>query len=231
MDRPARTLLRGAMLLVLAPLVAACQIEVPIPPSGTAPAPSASAGSAAPPSSAAVAELPPLPRAKIVGEDMTFKRGGYIEEADMVAFSDGISRADGWKQTKLLVNGESVYVSEAGCTVSLRYTAAQAPLVVDGDDQASTEALFRFMDPSILPEYLVPTSWLWGETPGDATASIEFLTYIQNATKETPATALSLRLFHATRTGLAFTVSCPTDDGLTDAIADIRSRVSVVPPG
>ncbi|MHA7246065.1 hypothetical protein ACX80C_04535 [Arthrobacter tecti] len=211
---------------------------MPIEPGAPVPSDAASSAGAEPssgagPSSGAANStvLPPIPRAKIVGEDMTFERGGYIEEADMVAFSDGVSRAGGWSQEKLLVNGESVYVSEAGCTASLRYTAAQAPLVVEGNDRASTEALFRFMDPSILPEYLVPTSWLWGQTPGELTASIEFLTYVQEATGEAPASAVSLRLFHATGTGLAFTVSCPTNDELTAAVADIRGRISVVPPG
>lgn len=162
---------------------------------------------------------------------MTFDHGAYIEEADMVAFSDAISRAPGWSQTKRLVNGESVYMSDAGCTASLRYTPAQGPLLVEGDDRASTEALFRFMDPSILPEYLVTTKWLWGASPGESKASIEFLTYMQEAAGDTPASAVSLRLFHTTGTGLAFVISCPSDEHLTAAVSDIRSRISVVPPG
>ena len=225
------------VLLCLAPVLAGCRIEVPVMPGAETPASSTTTPVQPAPVDNAAAEasgppeLPPLPRADIVGNDMTFDRGGYIEQADMVAFSDGITRTPGWTQKKLLVNGESVYVSEAGCTASLRYTPAQGPLLVDGDDRASTEALFRFMDPSILPEYLVITDWLWGESAGESKASVEFLTYIQEATGDTPASAISLRLFHATGTGLAFVVSCPSDENLTAAVADIRNRISVVPPG
>ena len=233
-DRP---LLTCAILFSLAPLLAGCRIEVPVTPGAsardnqmtTAPAPAASTPAES--ASDGATEQPPLPRAEIVGNDMTFDRGTYIEQADMVAFSDGVSRAPGWSQTKSLVNGESVYVSDAGCTASLRYTPAQGPLLVDGNDRASTEALFRFMDPSILPDYLVITNWLWGASPGESTASIEFLTYMQEAAGDTPASAVSLRLFHATGTGLAFTISCPSDEDLTTAVSDIRSRISVVPPG
>lgn len=228
-----RPLLTCAILVALAPLLAGCRIEVPVSPGAnalhdqptTAPAPETRK-----PAEGA-SGLPPLPRADIVGNDMTFERGGYIEEAAMVAFSDGLSRAPGWSQTKTLVNGESVYVSEAGCTASLRYTPEQGPLLVDGDDRASTEALFRFMDSSILPEYLVTTSWLWGSSPEESTASIEFLTYLQEASGDTPASAVSLRLFEATGTALAFIVSCPSDEELTAAVADVRSRISVIPPG
>lgn len=226
-----------AVLLASMPLLAGCRIEVPvtpgagIPDSQTATAPAESASTPAGSASGAPPGLPPLPRAEIVGNDMTFDRGGYIEAADMVAFSDGISRAPGWSQTKQLVNGESVYISDAGCTASVRYTPAQRPLLIEGDDRASTEALFRFMDPSILPEYLVTTTWLWGPSPGESTASIEFLTYMQEAAGEAPASAVSLRLFSTTGTGLAFIISCPSDEQLTAAVSDLRSHISVVPPG
>lgn len=105
------------------------------------------------------------------------------------------------------------------------YTVVQAPLVVDGDDRASTEALFAFLDPSILAEYLVTTSWPWGGHPGEAPAGIEFLTYLQPATGSAPASAVSLRLFSRPRTGLAITVSCPSGDQLAAAVADVRSRL------
>lgn len=232
-------LLGCAVLFSLVPLLAGCRIEIPVTPgagaevdqTATATATNESAPTPAGSAPGAPPELPPLPRAQIVGNDMTFERGAYIEEADMVAFADNLSRAPGWSQSKLLVNGESVYTSDAGCTASLRYTSGQGPLLVEGDDRASTEALFRFMDPSILPEYLVTTSWLWGASPGESTASIEFLTYRQAAAGDIPASAVSLRLFHRTGTGLAFVTSCPSDELLTAAVSDIRSRISVVPPG
>lgn len=232
-----RPLLTCAVLLTFAPLLAGCRIEVPVTPGANATdsqpttAPAQKAPKPADSASDTASELPPLPRADIVGNDMTFERGAYIEEAAMVSFSDGLSAAPGWSPTKLLVNGESVYVSEAGCTASLRYTPPQGPLLVEGDDRASTEALFRFMDPSILPEYLVTTEWLWGASAGESTASIEFLTYLQEAAGDTPASAVSLRLFHATDTGLAFIISCPSDENLNEAVSDVRSRMSVVPPG
>lgn len=242
-----RPLLTGVVLVTLVPLLAGCRIEVPVTTGGNAEPPAAptaqtqapdeaSAQASAPAAASSKAaedasELPPLPRAEIVGDDMTFDRGAYIEEADTVAFSETISRAPGWTQTRALVNGESVYVSEAGCTTSLRSTPAQGPLLVGGDDRASTEALFRYLDPSILPEYLDTTEWLWGPSPGESAASIEFLTYTQQAAGDAPASAVSLRLFHATGTALAFSVSCSSDEDLAAAVTDLRSQVSVVPPG
>ncbi len=220
-----------ASLGLLVP-VSACTIEVPLGP-GAAPAASSSTASTPAPTPAptgAAPELPPLTRAQISGEDMTFARGGYIAEGESVAFSDGMTRSDGWTQRTMMVNGESVYENGAGCRASLRYTGLQTPLVADGDDRASTEALFQFLDPSIVPGYLTTTTWLWGESPGEASAGIEFLTYVQPATGSAPASAVSLRLFHRLRTAMAFTVSCPSDDQLAAAVTDVRSRVSVVPP-
>lgn len=98
------------------------------------------------------------------------------------------------------------------------------------NDRASTQALFRFQDPSILDGQVKSTKWLWGESPDQAKASIEFLTYVQPATETSRASAVSMRLFATTRTGIVFTVSCETDDQLTSSVADIRSRVAVVPP-
>lgn len=215
--------------------VTGCRIEVPVNPgAGVAEDPSASVQPRATPTAGATAgsaELPPLPRAAIVGNDMTFERGGYIEKADMVTFSETMSRAPGWAQNKLLVNGESVYASEAGCTASLSRTGVQNPLLVAGDDRASTEALFRFVDPSILPEYLDTTGWSWGSSPEESTASIDFLTYRRKAIGDAPASVISLRLFHQTGTALAFIISCPSDKALTAAVADVQGHVSVVPPG
>lgn len=229
-------LVRFAALAFVALLIAGCRIEVPINARDSGPGQTVPQSEEPVPAPSELAadggtELPPLPRAEIVGNDMTFDRGGYIEPSDRVAFSDGVSRTPGWSQKSELINGESVYVSEAGCTASLRDTASQGPLVVPGDDRASTEALFRFMDPTILPDYLVTTSWLWGPSPGESSASVEFLTYVREAAGETPASAVSLRLFHATGTALAFAVSCPSDDGLEEAVSDIRSHLSVIPPG
>ncbi|WP_104117093.1 hypothetical protein [Arthrobacter sp. B1805] len=118
-----------------------------------------------PGSAVAEPELPPLTRAQITSEDMTFARGGYIEADATLVFADGMTQSDGWSQRTRMVNGESVYENGAGCIASLRSTGLQAPLVAEGDDRASTEALFQFLDPSILPEYLLATTWLWGRTP------------------------------------------------------------------
>ncbi|SDH36748.1 hypothetical protein SAMN04488693_10156 [Arthrobacter subterraneus] len=229
-----RLLLTCALLGSLAVLVTGCRIEVPVPPGAGGQDPTVTVPAAPLPSSP-VADpagpgLPPLPRSEIVGNDMTFDRGGYIEPAEKVAFSETLSRAPGWTPAGLLVQGESVYVSDAGCTVSLSHTPRQGPLLVSGDDRASTEALFRYLDPSILPEYLEGSTWLWGESPGNATASVEFLAYRQEAAAETPASVVSLRLFHTTGTALAFIVSCPRDELLTAALSDLRNHVSVVPP-
>jgi hypothetical protein len=215
--------------------VSACTIEVPIAPgpgSGGTPSPTMVTEGTATTAAAdgTATELPPLTRAQITKEDLTLARGSYLAAGESVAFADGMTRSDGWTPRQMMVNGESVYENGVGCRASLRYTGLQTPLVVEGDDRASTEALFQFLDPSILPEYLMTTTWLWGENPGESSAGIEFLTYLQPATDAAPASAVSLRLFNQLRTGLAFTVSCPSDNQLTAAVADVRSRVSVVPP-
>lgn len=128
-----RWVLTCALLGFLAVLVTGCRIEVPVPPGagGQDPTVTAPAGPvpgspvADPPAagpSPSVPGLPPLPRSEIVGNDMTFDRGGYIEPADKVDFSETLSRVPAWSPAGLLVQGESVYVSDAGCTASLSYT-------------------------------------------------------------------------------------------------------------
>ncbi|WP_323958946.1 hypothetical protein GC088_10350 [Arthrobacter sp. JZ12] len=233
--RPFRPVLRLTSLAVLVLVLSGCRIEVPTGTPSAPPNAGTTTAASEPPaspsgSSAAKVELPPLPRAEIVGNDLTFDRGAYVGDASAVGFSDGMSRVPGWTQTKNLVNGESVYTNAVGCTAALRSTQPQDPLVVAGDDRASTEELFRFIDPSILPEYLTVSSWLWGASPDDSKASIEFLSYAQKAAGESPASLVSLRLFHTTRTALAFTVSCPADDALKAAVADVRANTSVIPP-
>ncbi|MFJ6001164.1 hypothetical protein [Arthrobacter sp. NPDC092385] len=228
----------GLPVLALLLTLPACTIEVPLPPGSAPGSAPATVPASAPPGGAAPAPspsgvdpgLPPLTRAQITGEDMTFARGSYLAQGESVAFADGMTRSDGWTPRRMMVNGESAYEDGLGCLASLRHTGVQGPLVVDGDDRASTEALFAFLDPSILPEYLVTTTWPWGGSPGESPAGIEFLTYLQPAAGSAPASAVSLRLFSGPRTGLAITVSCPSDDQLAAAVADVRSRVSVVPP-
>lgn len=231
--RRTRPLVTLFALLSVAPLLAGCRIEVPVSPGteppdivGTAkPQPTAE-----PSSSPGADDLPPQTRAQILGSDMTLARGGYIDSAGTVAFADGLSRTPGWSPRRILVQGESVYDGESGCTSALRHIPVQGPLVVPGDDRASTEALFGYLDQSILPEYLTTTTWLWGESPSASEASIEFLTYTRPATTDSPASAISLRLFSATGTGLGITVSCPTDELLDASVADIRGSLSVSPP-
>lgn len=222
----------GAVLVSLALLmtVPACTIEVPLPPGAATATPSRPSTAPTRAATGAAPGLPPLTRAQISTEDMTFARGGYIAEGESVAFADGMTRTEGWALRARAVDGESVYENGAGCRASLRSTGPQTPLVVDGDDRASTEALFQFLDPSILPGYLTTTTWSWGEDPAEAPAGIEFLTYLQPATDTAPASAVSLRLFHGPGTALAITVSCPSDELLEATVADVRSRVSVVPP-
>lgn len=121
----------------------------------------------------------------------------------------------------------------SACTIEVPLPPGAAPDAVPPTTAAtapSSEALFQFMDPSILPEYLLTTSLPWGENPGESTTGIDFLTYAQPATDSAPASVVSLRLFSQLRTGLVLTVSCPTDEQLSAAVADVRSRVSVDPP-
>lgn len=219
----------GWIALLTLPL-SACTIEVPLLPGAAPDAVPPTTAATAPPSVAAEPDLPPLTRAQITSEDMTFARGSYLAAGESVAFADGMTHSDGWSQRTVMVNGETVYENGVGCRASLHSTGPQTPLVVEGDDKASSEALFQFLDPSILPEYLLTTSWPWGGHPGESTAGIEFLTYAQPATDSAPASIVSLRLFNQLRTGLVLTVSCPTDEQLSEAVAEVRSRVSVVPP-
>ncbi|GAA1341958.1 hypothetical protein [Arthrobacter roseus] len=227
----------GVTLLVAS--LTGCTIQVPtesVP--GTTRSQESSSGlneksgdaTAPPPPPSSSAELPPQTVAQIRQKDMSFKRGAYLKPSAMLTFSDGLMDSPEWEPTQMMVNGESVYRSTSGCEASLRSTNVQDPLVVEVDDRASTRALFRFQDPSILGEHLEPTQWLWGESPDEAKAAIEFLTYVQPATETSRASAVSMRLFAATRTGIVFTASCETDDQLSSAVADIRNRVSVVPP-
>ncbi len=227
---------RALCLTLTAVALAGCTIQIPTgslngatvsePPSG----PASPSGTARATSGPGAGELPPQTVAQIREQDMTFGRGAYIGRSDQVGLAGGLVDAPGWTQSRDMVNGVSVYTSASGCEVTVRSTNAQDPLVVAGDDKASTQELFRYQEPSLLTEQLKTTTWRWGTSPEEAKATVEFLTYSQAATGTTPASAVSMRLFAGTRTAIVFTVACPADDQVRSAVEDLRSRVSVVPP-
>ncbi len=89
--------------------------------------------------------------AAVAAKDMPFTAGETLAAGVPVQLSDGLRDVPGWKPGKENLAGASEYVKEDGCVVSAKVRTNQSALAVPGDDRASTEALFQYLDASILP--------------------------------------------------------------------------------
>jgi hypothetical protein len=127
------------------------------------------------------------------------------------------------------VAGESQYLKADGCLVAAKVRTNQAALA-QGDDRESTVALFQYLDPTILPEYLKGTTLRWGgdeSTPGHA---VEVLVLEEAAAPGGRATMVLARLFGTSGSSIYVSVSCLDASALAAARADAVRFLPVLPP-
>lgn len=209
-------------LLALLPLLAACSVGVPDP---AAPKPASSAAALATPT-----VTPGYDAEAVAARNLTLAAGDRLAAGMPVRISDGLRDAPGWKPGKRDVAGASEYRKANGCLVSAKMRVNQWPLAVPGDDKASTEALFRYLDASILPSYLKTASLRWGGEPDKPGPRVEVLVLEGGKQAGSRSTANYARLFAKAGSSVYISVSCPGPAALAAARADVAARLAVLPP-
>lgn len=208
-------------LLALLPLLAGCSVGVPDP---AAPRPAGTASALATPT-----VTPGHDAEAVAARDLPLAAGGTLAAGVPVQVSDGLRDAPGWTAGARDVAGASEYRKADGCLVSAKVRINQWPLAVPGDDKASTEALFHYLDPSILPSYLSTDTLRWGGEPDKPGPRVEVLVF-DGGTAATRPSASYARLFARTGSSIYVSVSCPDRAALAAARADVAARLAVLPP-
>lgn len=210
------------LALAVAATLAGCSIGVPDPSAATA-APAA-------PTLATPTITPGHDAVAVAAKDMPFAAGDSMSAGVPVQLSDGLRDTPGWKPGKHNVSGTSEYLKEDGCVVSARVRTNQSALAVSGDDRASTEALFRYLDASILPAYLKSGTLRWGGEPGGPAPRVEVLVLAGGERAGTRATAIYARVFSKSGSSVYLSVSCPDAATLAAARSEAEARIAAVPP-
>jgi hypothetical protein len=212
------------VLLALAAvaMLAGCSVGIPDP---TAPK-----AAPATPTLATPTITPGHDSAAVAAKDMPFSAGGTLAAGVPVQLSDGLREAPGWKPGEQNVAGASEYLKADGCVVWAKVRTSQHSLAVPGDDQASTAALFQYLDASILPSYLKPDTLRWGGEPDQPAPSVELLVLEGAVPAGARATAVYSRMFSKAGSSVYISVSCPDAATLAGARADVAARLAVVPP-
>ncbi|HET8878879.1 MAG TPA: hypothetical protein VFN00_05460 [Arthrobacter sp.] len=216
-------LLRRAVFpLAVLPLLAGCSIGVPDP--------------SVPPAASAAAPAPAVPTVTpghdadaVAARDLPFTAGETLAAGVPVQLSDGLQDAPGWTAGPQDVAGTSQYRKADGCQAAARVRTNQGPLAVPGDDKASTEALFGYLDPSILPSYLATDTLRWGGGPDKPSPRVEVLVYEGDKAGQRASVSYA-RLFAKAGSSVYVSVSCPARSLLAAARADVTARLAVLPP-
>ena len=213
---------RAFLALAVAAVLAGCSVGVPDP--------AAPKAAPATPTLATPTITPGHDAAAVAAKDLPFAAGKILAAGVPVQLSDGLRDAPGWKPRTENVAGANVYVKKDGCVVSAKVRTNQSALAVEGDDKASTEALFRYLDASILPGYLKPATLRWGGEPGEPAPRVEVLVLKGGERAGARATAIYARLFSKSGSSVYLSVSCPSAATLAAARTDVEARIAVVPP-
>ena len=213
---------RAGALLALAALLAGCSVGVPDP---SAPKPVSSAAGPATPT-----VTPGHDAEAVAARDLPFTAGDSLAAGVPVQLSDGLRGAPGWTPGRQDVAGASEYLKADGCLASAKVRVNQWPLVVPGDDKASTEALFHYLDPSILPSYLTKDTLRWGGEADKPGPRVEVLVLEGGDKAGSRAAASYARLFAKAGSSIYVSVSCPDRAALAAARADVAARLAVLPP-
>ena len=213
---------RAFLAFAIAVALAGCSVGVPDP--------SAPKAAPATPTLATPTITPGHDAAAVAARDMPFTAGGTLAAGVPVRLSDGLREVPRWTPGKENVAGTSEYVKEDGCEVSATVRGNQTALAVSGDDRASTEALFQYLDASILPAYLKPETLRWGGEPGKPAPRVEVLVYTGGERGGARATAVYARLFSTSGSSVYLSVSCPDAETLAAARTDAEAWIAVVPP-
>jgi hypothetical protein len=210
-----------AAAVLSAVLAGGCSVGVPDP---AAPAPADSVTVVATPTI-----TPGHDAEAVAAKDLPFNAGGTLARGVPVGLSDGLKDAPGWAMIKDDVAGESQYLKADGCVVAAKVRTSQSVLAREGDRE-STVALFQYLDPTILPDYLTAGRLRWGRDDSSPGRSVEVLVLEQAAAAGGRATAVMARLFATAGSSVYVSVSCTDPASLAEARADVATFLPVLPP-
>jgi hypothetical protein len=202
-------------------LLAGCSVNVPDP---AAPQPSPSVSTLATPTI-----TPGHDAAAVAAKDLPLAAGGTLAPGEPVTVSTRLEEVPGWSVVHTALQGENRYKKTDGCTFVVRVSVNQGPLVVAGDDAASTKELFAYLNAGAL-EGLKPVPLRWGEGADKPQHSVEFLGLESSAASGGKPALVLARLFSAPASSVFVSLSCPNDAALNAARAEALAQLIVVPP-
>jgi len=203
-------------------LLAGCTVNVPDP---AAPKPSPSVSTLATPTI-----TPGHDAAAVAAKDLPLAAGGTLAPGEPVTVSTRLEEVPGWSVVHSALQGETRYKKTDGCMLAVRVSVNQGPLVVAGDDVASTKELFHYLDAGVAVDSLKTASLRWGEDSDTPQHSVEFLSLESSSASGAQSAVVLARLFSAPASSVYVSLACPDDKSLAPARAEIMAQLVVVPP-
>ena len=203
-------------------LLAGCTVNVPDP---AAPKPSPSVSTLATPTI-----TPGHDAAAVAAKDLPLAAGGTLAPGEPVTVSTRLEEVPGWSVVHSALQGETRYKKTDGCMLAVRVSVNQGPLVVAGDDVASTKELFHYLDAGVAVDSLKTASLRWGEDSDTPQHSVEFLSLESSPASGAQSAVVLARLFSAPASSVYVSLACPDDKSLAPARAEIMAQLVVVPP-
>ncbi len=136
-------------------LLAGCTVNVPDPAAPPKPSPSVS-------TLATPTITPGHDAAAVAAKDLPLAAGGTLAPGEPVTVSTRLEEVPGWSVVHSALQGETRHKKTDGCILAVRVSVNQGPLVVAGDDVASTKALFDYLNAGVAVDSLKPASLRWG---------------------------------------------------------------------
>lgn len=204
-------------------LLAACSVSVPDP---AAPTPAVSEPALATPTI-----TPGHDAAAVAAKDLPLDAGGTLAAGDPVTLGNRLEEVPGWSVVHSGLQGENKYKKTDGCMAVARVAVNQGPLVVPGDDAASTKALFAYLDAGTAAENLKPVKLPWGQDTDGPQRQVEFLALESPGTSGGQAMLVWARLFSKPASSVYVSLACPDADALATSKAELAGHVAVIPPG
>lgn len=202
-------------------LLAGCSVNVPDP---AAPKPSPTVSTLATPTI-----TPGHDAAAVAAKDLPLAAGGTLAPGEPVTVSIRLEEVPGWSVVHSALQGENRYKKTDGCTLAVRVSVNQGPLVVAGDDAASTKELFNYLNVGAL-DSLKPASLRWGGDSDKPQRSVEFLSLESSSASGGQSALVLARLFSATASSVYASLACPDTTTLAQARAETMVQLAVVPP-
>jgi hypothetical protein len=202
--------------------LASCSVNVPDP-AATTPAPASSV-------LATPTITPGHDADAVAAKDLPLSAGGTLAAGVPVGIVDGLQEAPGWKLAQATAQGYTRFARKDGCQVTTRLSLNQGALAVTGDDKASTEALFAYLDPGIEPAFLKAETLRWGADNDKPRRKVEVLAFNARPAADGKVFSVLARLFATAGSSVYFTVACPSAAALATAKADVANYLPLIPP-